>query len=494
MNTDKNKKYFLSKSASYYMHSFIVIMFMCCFKYIPPFSPGITEIGMQSLGIFIGVLWGWTFVSMIWPGLLGMVAIGFTGIVTVKQSLLSGFGADLTMVTLFVFIFAAYMDESGLNAYIAKWFISRKIVIGKPWVFCFMLITSSMIMSATTFIFATIVIVWSVFYNIAEELGFRKKEKFVTYILLGVSIGATMGSFLFPFNPMSVIVLGLLEKSTGLVVNYAIYTLFNAIVGLFVIILYCFVGKYIFKPDVKSLSTKEDRFAEFRNKKMNEEQKFATIIVMVFLVMLLLPGIFPTTWPVISQLNTLGVSGSTIIILIALMVFRKKGSNGEKGYIDFSKLAKNGVNWEVVILLAAITPISSVLESDASGILNVAKQFLSGVIQDMGPFLAIGFIAFAMVLLTQFAHNAVLLTIFIPMLCPLVVDFGINPVVLAMTLLYAGNAAFSTPGASTNVALVFANTEWTDKKDVYQYGLASCVLIAIVSIFVVLPISSMIFN
>lgn len=98
-------------------------------KYVPPFNPGISEVGMQSLGIFIGVLWGWTFVSMIWPGLLGMVAIGFTGIVTVKESLLSGFGADLTMVTLFVFIFAAYMDESGLNFYIAKWFISRKIVI-----------------------------------------------------------------------------------------------------------------------------------------------------------------------------------------------------------------------------------------------------------------------------------------------------------------------------------------------------------------------------
>lgn len=241
MKTDGTKKMFLSKSTSYYVHSMIVIMFMFCFKYVPPFNPGISEVGMQSLGIFIGVLWGWTFVSMIWSGLLGMVAIGFTGIVTVKESLLSGFGADLTMVTLFVFIFAAHMDESGLNSYIAKW-------------------------------------------------------------------------------------------------------------------------------------------------------------------------------------------------------------------------------------------------------------FLSGVIQDMGPFLAIAFIAFSMAILTQFAHNAVLLTIFIPMLCPLVVDFGINPVVLAMTLLYVGNSAFSTPGASTNVALVFANTEWTSRRDVYQYGMISCVMITIVSIFVVLPICSMIFN
>ena len=494
MSATEIKKRLSNKSASYYFHSLVVILFMSCFKYVPPFCAGITEIGMQSLGIFIGVLWGWTFVSMIWPGLLGMVAIGFTRIMTVKQSLLSGFGADLTMVTLFVFIFAAYMDESGLNSYIAKWFISRKIVIGKPWIFCFMLMTSSMIMSATTFIFATIVIVWSIFYSIADELGLKKREKFVTYILLGVSVGATMGSFLFPFNPMSVIVLGLLEKSTGIAINLAKYSVFNAVISLLIIGLYCLIGKYIFRPDVKSLSTREDRFAHFRQERMNREQKYAAVVVIVFLIMLLLPGIFPTTWPIISQLQTLGVSGSTIIVLVALMILRKKGSDGEKGYIDFSQLAKRGMNWEVIVLLAAITPISSVLESEKSGILNVAKSFLAGVISDMSPFVAIAFIALALVILTQFAHNAVLLTIFIPMLCPLVISFGIDPVLLAMTLLYVGSAAFATPGASTNVALVFANTEWTDRKDVYKYGLAASILITLVSIGLVLPLSSIFFS
>ena len=45
----------------------------------------ITPWGMQTIGIFIGVLYGWTVDSKIWPSLLGIVALGYLPDRTVFQ-------------------------------------------------------------------------------------------------------------------------------------------------------------------------------------------------------------------------------------------------------------------------------------------------------------------------------------------------------------------------------------------------------------------------
>ena len=91
-----------SQRMKYYIHSLICVVIMFGFQFIPPFTDSITQTGMDALGIFLGVLYGWTFVSMIWPSLLGMVACGFTGLMTVQDSFLQGFGADIVIITLFV--------------------------------------------------------------------------------------------------------------------------------------------------------------------------------------------------------------------------------------------------------------------------------------------------------------------------------------------------------------------------------------------------------
>ena len=93
-----------SSRKKYYIHSLICIVIMFGFRFIPPFTDSITETGMEVLGIFLGVLYGWTFISMIWPSLLGMVACGFTGLMTIQESFLQGFGADIVIITLFVFL------------------------------------------------------------------------------------------------------------------------------------------------------------------------------------------------------------------------------------------------------------------------------------------------------------------------------------------------------------------------------------------------------
>lgn len=477
----------------YYIHSLICIVIMFGFKYIPPFTDSITEVGMNSLGIFLGVLYGWSFVSMIWPSLLGMIACGFTGLMTVQDSFLQGFGADVVLVTLFVFMFAAFMEQSGLNRWIANWFISRKVVIGRPYVFLTMMTLSAWVLSAFSQIFAAIIVLWSVFYSMSKELGFEKKSPFVNCVLFGIVVGGTLGAITFPFNPMDVIVLGMMQSSVGLTVNYVTFSLFNIVFCGIIVLLYTVLVKFVFRPDVGILSEKVDRFAHLRNVKMDSDQKMAVIALVIFLLMLLTPGILPADWPFVSILSGLSVSGSAVIVLIVLMIVRNKKSGQNEAILNWGKAAARGVNWDVIILLASTMPISAALESDESGVLATCESFLRSQIGDMSPLLAIAFISVALAIITQFTHNAVLLIIFVPMLCPLVESFGINPIVMAVTLMFAVQSAPATPGASTQAAMVFSNTEWVDKGMVFKLALCSAVIMVIVTLVGVLPAANLVY-
>ncbi|CDX00396.1 citrate transporter [Desulfitobacterium hafniense DP7] len=486
------RKPIFSQSTKYYFHSAIAILLMFTFRFIPPFNPMITETGMNALGIFLGVLYGWSFVGMIWPSLLGMIACGFTGIMTLQESFAMGFGSDLAVITIFVFMFAAFMEESGLNSYIANWFISRKIVVGKPYAFLAAMMLSGFVLSCFTQIFAAIVIVWSIFYNVAKEMGLQRREGFVNCTMFGILYSASLGAIVFPFSSFAIIALGLMKKATGLTVNFLTFSLFNLLACSIIMLLYWLACKYLFRPDTQKLLSTEDRFAYMRGVKMNKKQKSAAVGLGIFLTMLFLPGIFPNSSFIINQLKSLGVVGSVLLVMIAFMILRKDGSEGTEGILNFGDIARKGINWQVLVLLASTFPISSALESEQSGVLKAAEAFISSSISDLNPFLAMAFLAILVACLTQFTHNAVLLIIFIPMLCPIVISHGINPIVLVVTLLYASKSALITPAASTQAAMIFANTEWVEIKELFKLAVVGATIMAVVAVAII-PLANIIF-
>ena len=59
-----------SSNIKSWIHTIIVIVLMFGFPMLPTISP-LTDYGMHIAGIFLGCLYGWTMVSVIWPSFLG---------------------------------------------------------------------------------------------------------------------------------------------------------------------------------------------------------------------------------------------------------------------------------------------------------------------------------------------------------------------------------------------------------------------------------------
>ena len=91
----------------WYINSAITLLLMFGIGHLPPIG-ALTPVGMDVLGIFIGVVYGWTTVELIWPSLVGFFALGFTDITTMQNMFIMGFGNDVWVFMLLMFIFMAF--------------------------------------------------------------------------------------------------------------------------------------------------------------------------------------------------------------------------------------------------------------------------------------------------------------------------------------------------------------------------------------------------
>ena len=182
-----------------FLHAAICIFFMFIFGIICPPIGSITPLGMKILGIFIGMLYGWTTSGMIWPSLLGMVAFASTGMMPMTEFLKVSFGNETVVFILFMFVFTAVIDEVGLINFIANWFISRKIVAGRPWVFSFILLIGCFVASQIN-MFVAILVFWGIIYIVADKFGFQKYDGWTTFMVMGVVVASAIGGCVLPYK------------------------------------------------------------------------------------------------------------------------------------------------------------------------------------------------------------------------------------------------------------------------------------------------------
>ena len=179
------------------INSLITVAIMLIFGMLPPFAP-ITQLGMQVAGIFIGLIYGWTTVGLIWPSMLGMILLSLTSYGSINQVLIEGFGSSTVVMILFILIFAAAVTASGVSRFIAMWFVTRKLLLGRPWLFSGIFLFVSFLLSATVNTLASIIICWGILYDICLSLGYKKGDLYPALMILGVTIFATIGMERFP--------------------------------------------------------------------------------------------------------------------------------------------------------------------------------------------------------------------------------------------------------------------------------------------------------
>lgn len=455
------------KDLSYWLNTSIVIFLMFFFgRLIEPWG-AITPVGMQVLGIFLGLIWGWSIIEILWPSLMGMLALGMSDYMTMAQAMQEGFGNSCVLLVFFCLIFAAYLDSTGINKIIAYWFIGRKICIGRPWVFSFMLLAAAYVLGFAVSLFAAILLCWSLFYSICKITDIKPGESYAVAMIIGLCYAACLGVSILAFKPIPVIVFSTLETYLGLSVNYLKFAASTFFISFPCLIAYWAVIKYILKPDVSKLTERVAEIADKSVDKITLEQKIAFIILAIFFLLLFLPGILPKENIICQALNKLTTNGIVALMILLTCVIKING----KKLTDFSAIAKNGVVWDLILVFVAIMPLSTAMASESTGILAQVISLADRIFVNMSSVIFSIILIVLISLCSQVIYNVVVATVFTPIMCTYAVKFGASPEALAVLMCFAMGMALCTPAASGMAAMMYGNKKWLTQKQVLKYTL-----------------------
>lgn len=476
------------KDLSYWIHSAIGIALMFVISNIPPMGP-VTEFGMQLGGIFIGLIYLWSFVGTFWPSLFGVIMLGMVDQITMN-GIFSAFSSYIALLVLFCLIFCGAIGDSGLTVYIGRWFLTRKIINGRPTVFNFMMMTAIYVVAGLIDPIAAVLVMWPTMYGVLQVVGYTNKDKYPRVLTVCSYLAICFGQCMIPFWGGQLVMLGAFEGASGIKVNYAMYLFFNVIMSLIMIALMSLAIKYIFRCDMEKMrAINVEEINKDKLPPMTIQQKIYVVAAIAFLAFAILSAMLPQDWAFVVWMNKLNLVGFTMFLIVALVLIKIDG----KPVLDSGKITKEYVSWDMYFLVVVTVYLSDVLLSDETGLKQLLIDGMMPVLGRAGSVVFLVLLIVIGILLTNYASNIVVGTVFVQLIAAIAPALGMNPVPVAMISTLSVFVALLSPAASPYAPALHTNTEWTSQGEIMKYGLVLMLISMVVYIAVGYPIATILF-
>lgn len=465
------------------IHYLITCLFMFGFHFIPAPEP-LTPFGMGVLGVFIGAVYGWSTLDILWPSLLGLAALS---VVTGPDAMFAAsFGNSTVPLMIVLFVFLAMLDYYGVTKIVANFLVFNRLTYGRPLVLIFLLFLGAYIIAPIN-AFVGIFLFLSFTRELMKTCDIKMPSKLSMLILVGLALATMLGQIAVPFLSTAIILNNAFGMMTGAALPYGTYMAFMIPMDLVLMIIYTFMIKWVFRADVSKLALEKD--ANRKKEKVTIEQKVALIFTVVFLVLAFLMAILPKTSALYHVLNQFGLYGIISCCIAVAMLF----SNNNKKFFDFGEFAKNAMNWDVILLSALIMGLSSYMSAEETGIQPFLAQWLAPL-TSFSPMVFVILIIVVAAVITNFMNNTVICVIVMPVIMTFSTQMDINAIGTLMLVFITTQFALFTPGASPFAAIIFGQKDMVITKDLMKYALISFVALLIISLIIGIPYSNVIFE
>lgn len=454
-----------SRKASDYCKMAIFFVIIFGFGFLPAPAP-LTPYGMKTLGIFIGLVFGWSTIGMIWPSIVGVLAMPLLGVLPIKDVLANGWGSTTMVLIFFMMMISKNLEKAGISNFVAMWFISRKVVLGKPWLFSYFFLVAIALISTMTSAVATILLGWAIFYGVASEIKAEKYEKYPSYMVVGIVVASSLGNGLFPFRTVGAVAFALMTQISGEVLNNMVYTIWAFAMCFFLLAVYILLGKYFFKIPVDAMKKLNAEYFAQKEMTLDTRQQIMLALMFVLIALMLLPSIVPATWLISVLFKKVQATGVAAIICLAMCLISVNGTP----LMEPRSIIREGVSWDVMFLGAAVLPLANgVFSSEEAGINAFLTQTLSPLVDGKSPILFLIVAALISTVITNFVIDVTVPTILFPAFYPIGMAMDVPPVPLMVVIVYACYMALLMPSASPMAAMMFGNSDWIRTKDLYKY-------------------------
>ena len=486
--------------AKYIIKSLIGIAIMIIFRFIPAPEP-ITRAGMNIIGQFVGLIYLWSAVDMLWPTFLGMVMFGLdakaiypnswqqAGIHEAGQQ---AFGNWIALFVLGCLLVCYALQKSGTIKRICMAFITSKAARKSPKAFTFMFVLAALVISLFLDVAPAQVFVLTIAHEIFEILGFKKGDKWPKYMAICITYSAVLGFAMTPIcHTLPILWMSIYSAIAGVPSNIVLYVAIAAPVGL---IIWLFMMFWMFKVIKMTDGAKQlenidwAKIEAMRPGKMELREKIVVVVSIILVALWVVPSLislFAPTSAIYLALASLGDS-SFLFLAVALLAIIKV--DGEP-LLDLKEAFAN-IEWLPVVLLAGIMMVATAMGEATTGLPAWISTYIVPLVSGLSPFAMVALIAVLCVILTNVANNVPVGIIFISAGVPMCLQLGINPLALAMAVCVGANLAYTIPPAYVPIGICYADP-YCEGKTVLKNGIVMCIVSAIVCAVLIYPLTNL---
>lgn len=471
----------------YYAKSIFGIALMFGSGYLPPIE-GLTSTGMQIIGIFLGLLFLWSAVEIAWPSILGIIAFGMSDYGTMNSAVMQGLGSPVVWQLMMVMIIAGAINVSGVGEFLARWLISRKFVNGSPLLFTVVFLYGFFVVAIISSAFACMFLAWTVLYSIADMVGYKKGDKYMTMMIIYIIMTCGLGEFIIPFKGWQLALCLAFNDVSGIVLNYSLYIAVSFVVGSIMVISMGLSTKYIFRADLTKLQNFDVTVLENSGmQKLNYRQKSYFYTFIFIIVSTVATTWMPADWAIVQLFNKLTLSGVFALAVVALCLIKIDGSP----LMKFNEVAKEGIKWEIILICASILPLASALTSDKTGIIQMCSTVFAPLLEGKSSGLILVIIILVTLVGTNIGSNTGIALLIIPIAIPICKLMGLSMEIMGIAIIYTACMGFILPGSSALSAVGYTN-DWVKPKEMMKYTFFVCVVYGIVAIPLYLMVNLMV--
>ena len=475
----------VSNKKSFYIDFAIIIILMIGFGFLPPIGP-LTQVGMQTLGIFISLIYAWSRGQMIWTSLLGLIVYGYVGENTVAGIFTTAFGNGTLLMVAWITVFAAAVERCGLLQFVAEWVLTKKFVTKSPMMMALGFFIAAVLAGIFVGNPAASIFLWAIFYDVVGKLGVPKKSPYVTAVLVGIVVLTYTGNAILPYYVFLQIGLGIMAAANpAFTLNLGSYSLIAIAINIVLVPALLLVTKLL----CRNVNFKiDDNIIHKKGNKLNREQKIVFITLICVVALLIVPNFLPAS-EIKAFLLNFGTVGAMCLGAVVLMVITVNGQSIN----DIGESMKTALPWSTYFMLAAALAISNGITAEGTGVVELLSNVFGPVLGGKSMFVFMAILIVIGVVLTNIMNNIVTYTLLIPLSLPFAATCGVPEQLIVALLAIILCQGVVMPSGSVMGALLHANKDWLTTGMIYKYAICFELTLAIVTIVVGVPVGAGLF-
>lgn len=464
-----------------YLHFAITLAIMLLFRFIPPIG-SITPYGMAIIGIFIGMIYGWSVDAgnLIWTSLLGLFALALTNYGTAGNALAAAFGNESVMLMLLGMFFLGMLQDSNLTQWLSNKLLSAKFTHGRPWLLTALIVIGPAL--ATILVNQTLValIMFVVYQSIFEQAGYKKGDLYPAMVLMGFMVVCSVAFSLLPFRGWCLMTVGMAMQS-GVDINMGGWIISETVTLIVTCIGWMVVMFITPGCNVDRLKNVDITKYQKELKPLNKRQKVVLFILVANIVGCIFLSFAAGDTGIRMYFGKIGVYGWVIFLIALAMIWKVDGEP-----VLNKKTAPSYFYWDLILVVASAMVVAGQITDEATGITAAIGQLIAPLF-GLSNFMFLFILGMITFILTNFANNvAVTITMMtIAMAMAAQADFNLQAALMVITVY--GVIGLLTPAGSVNGAMIHAH-EFTTTKSAYISGIIMIVFLTIVMALVLIPL------